>query len=54
MTAPMTVWQIPRNDIAACHTFWRARELTGEEWRVMLRLQDDPHALITASASWRR
>jgi len=48
-----TVWDLPRNDIAACYQFWLTHEITGEEWRVMLRLQDDPQRLIDAAKRWR-
>lgn len=49
-----SVWDLPRNDIEACRQFWRDHELTGEDWRIMLRLQDDPAKLIAASERWSR
>lgn len=50
----MTVWDLPRNDIEACERFWREHDVTEEEWRAMLRLQDDPAALIEAAKGWAR
>lgn len=47
-SVPTSVWDIPRNDIEACLRFWASRRITGEEWRTMLQLQDDPAELIEA------
>lgn len=49
-----SVWDLPRNDLAACRAFWASRDITGEEWRIMLRLQDDPAKLEAAAKRWRR
>lgn len=49
-----SVWDLPRNDVEACHKFWQAKQITGEDWRVMLRLQDDPKELIGASKKWKK
>lgn len=51
---PTSVWDLPRNDIAACRLFWLEREVSGEEFRVMLRLQDDPTQLIVAAKLWKK
>lgn len=42
----LTVFDLPRNDLAAVRRFVAARGgvVTGEEWRVMFMLQDDPAA----------
>lgn len=52
MRMHMFVFDIPRNDIAACERYWREHEITGEDWRVMVLLQDDPAALIKAAKRW--
>lgn len=46
-TEPRSVWTVPRNDVTAAMVFARSRghRLTGDERRVLLRLQDDPVAL---------
>lgn len=50
----VSVYDLPRNDIAACRAFWASREISAEDWRIMLKLQDDPAELETASKRWRR
>lgn len=52
METVATVWDLPRNDIAACRAFWDSHAITPEEWRTMLRLQDDPAELIAAAKTW--
>ena len=52
--SPLHVWDLPRNDLDACYRYWVEREITADEWRVMLRLQDDSTALIAASKHWVR
>lgn len=53
--ASPTVWDLPRNDLQACHRYWLAHpDLTVDEWTAMLRLQDDPAALIRAAKGWSR
>jgi hypothetical protein len=47
-----SVWDLPRNDIEACHRFWQEHRVTHEEWRTMLRLQDDPAELRAAAETW--
>ena len=47
-----TVWDLPRNSVEACHAFWLAHDVTDDDWRVMLRLQDDSHVLREAAKSW--
>lgn len=42
------MWQIDRNDIAACLAFYEAHGATEDEWQVMLQLQDDPTSLRQA------
>jgi hypothetical protein len=49
-----SVYDLPRNDIPACRRFWLARDIGPEEWRVMLRLQDNPQRLIDAAKAWAR
>lgn len=49
-----SVYDLPRNDIPACRRFWLAHDIAGEEWRVMLKLQDDPQRLIDAAKAWAR
>ncbi len=49
-----TVWDLPRNDVEACHRFWQGHEVAADEWRAMLRLQDDPAELIAAAKHWPR
>lgn len=49
-----SVWELPRNDIRAARIFWETNDITGEDWRVILRLQDDPAALIEAAKSWKK
>jgi hypothetical protein len=46
---------IPRNDLAACERYYRAHgeQITGDEWRVMWHLQDNPETFERASKSWR-
>lgn len=52
MATPRTVWQVPRNDVAAARRFWRSRRgpLTTDESRVLARLQDDPTELLEIMA----
>lgn len=50
----MRLWDIPRNDIEACRRLWMERDVTPDDWRVMLRLQDDPAQLIAAEKRWRK
>lgn len=52
--APKSVWDIPRNDVAACVAFYSARKgkITAEEMSVMLRLQDDDTELLELAESW--
>ncbi len=47
-----SVWDLPRNDIPACRRFWLTHEISPEEWRVMLRLPDNPQRLIAAAKAW--
>jgi hypothetical protein len=55
MTKPArTVWDLPRNDIDAVREFWLENEIGPDEWRVLLRLQDDPQKLIDAAKAWSR
>ena len=51
---PESVWDIPRNDVAACVAFYRARKgkITAEEMSVMLRLQDDDTELLRIAEKW--
>lgn len=49
-----TVWDLPRNDIAACYAFWASREITADDWRIMLKLQDHPQRLVDAAKRWAR
>lgn len=52
--APESVWDLPRNDVAACVAFYRARgAVTPEEMSVMLRLQDDDRELMRIAANWK-
>jgi hypothetical protein len=46
--APESVLDVPRNDIAACRAFYKARrgKVTGEDLRVLLQLQDDDTELL--------
>lgn len=48
------VWNLPRNDIAACRAYWLEHEITPEEWRTMLMLQDNPAKLIEAAKHWKK
>jgi hypothetical protein len=49
-----SVWEIPRNDVAACVAFYRARgQVTPDEMSVMLRLQDDDAELMRTAADWK-
>lgn len=50
----MTVYQLPRNDVAACVAYYEARgQITTDEAQVMAMLQDDPSALAAVSHGWR-
>jgi hypothetical protein len=51
---PKSVWDLPRNDVAACVAFYRAKggKITAEEMQVMLRLQDDDTELMRVSVDW--
>lgn len=45
---PVTVWELPRNDVHAVEAFLRGRRgpLRHEEGEVLLQLQDDPTAVL--------
>lgn len=51
-----SVWAVPRDDIEAARRFYRRRgaRLTGDEKRVLLRLQRDPRALAAELEDWER
>lgn len=50
-----TVWDLDRNDIAACIEFHDEHpSMTSEEIRVMVKLQDDPAELMEIAKGWRR
>jgi hypothetical protein len=51
---PTSVWDLPRNSIEACRAYWMAHDITDEDWRTMLRLQDDPTTLIASAKHWKR
>jgi len=53
-TKPQSVWDLPRNDIEACRQFLATNSVTPDQWRTMLRLQDDPDKLIAAAKTWKR
>jgi len=56
MTEPKNVSDLPRNDVAACERFYRARGKLGiesDEAEVMLRLQDDPSELEAKMMKWK-
>lgn len=47
-----TVWDLPRNDLAACEAYHEAHGATPDDVRVMLKLQDDPTELMRIVATW--
>lgn len=49
------MWDIPRNDVAACVRFYEARRgtITPDEMGVMLSLQDDDSELLRIAMAWR-
>lgn len=49
----MSVWDIDRNDVAACVEFYRLYGVTEDEGRVMLQLQDDPAELERIMRDWK-
>ncbi len=55
--AATNIYQVPRNDVAACMAYYEARgQITTDEAQVMMMLQDDPvatAALREASRGWR-
>lgn len=53
MKTPKTIWDIDRNDIAACRAYHDALGgITSDEARVMIRLQDDPAKLKIEMRTW--
>lgn len=54
MTAK-TVWDLPRNDIAACIEYHdKHPDMTPEEIRIMVKLQDDETQLMEITKGWSR
>lgn len=51
----MALADVPRNDLEAAERYYRShgRRITGEEWRVLWHLQDDPRAFERSSRHWR-
>lgn len=50
----MRIYQIPRNDVAACIAYHDERGgVTPDDLHVMFMLQDDPSELTRVSASWK-
>lgn len=47
-----SVYDLPRNDLEACRVLWQSRDITADEWRTMLLLQDDPETLVEAARGW--
>jgi hypothetical protein len=51
---PQSVWDIPRNDVAACVAYYKSRgAVSGEELSVMLKLQDDDTELLELAQAWK-
>ena len=50
---PRSVWDIDRNDIAACVEYHDANGATPDDIRTMIMLQDDPAELLAIIAGWK-
>jgi hypothetical protein len=50
--AANSVWDIPRNDIDAVREYVTTHQVSGDDWRILLKLQDDPTQLMEQSKSW--
>ncbi len=48
------MWELPRNDLAACEALYRRRKgrISPDEMSVMLRLQDDHTELLELALKW--
>lgn len=52
-TAPASVFDIDRNDIAAAVAYYEATgSVTGSELATLLQLQDDPRELLAIAENW--
>jgi hypothetical protein len=50
---PTSVWDIDRNDVDACVRYRDAKgAVTTDEMAVMIKLQDDPTALVEIMREW--
>jgi hypothetical protein len=53
MATPRTVWQVPRNDVAAAAAFYESRgHISADEMRTLLMLQDDAAELRAVAVDW--
>lgn len=45
---------IPRNDLPACYAYYvhRGREITSNEFHILLLLQDDQSGLLRMASGW--
>lgn len=50
----MDITEIPRNDIAACKRYYKAKGfITPEDGEMLAMLQDDPSELARVSKRWK-